>query len=62
MGAKVREWKGARWLFIDHKGKRKARRVGVGRRANVQPGRLRKRSLRSLRSVSLWKRSPLRNP
>jgi hypothetical protein len=31
MGVKVREWKEAWWLFIDHKGKRKARRVGVGK-------------------------------
>jgi integrase len=31
MGVKVREWKGAGWLFVDHQGKRKARRVGVGR-------------------------------
>jgi integrase len=31
MGVKVRERNGAWWLFIDHKGKRKAKRVGVGR-------------------------------
>ena len=30
MAVKVRERKGAWWLFIDHKGKRKARRVGTG--------------------------------
>jgi integrase len=31
MGVKVRERKGAWWLFIDHRGKRVARRVGVGK-------------------------------
>jgi len=31
MGVKVREWKGAWWLFVDHQGRRKARRVGTGR-------------------------------
>ncbi|MBI2218770.1 MAG: site-specific integrase [Candidatus Rokubacteria bacterium] len=30
MGVKVRVRDGAWWLFIDHKGKRKAKRVGVG--------------------------------
>jgi len=30
MAVKVRERKGAWWLFIDHQGRRKARRVGVG--------------------------------
>jgi integrase len=30
MGVKVRERKGAWWLFIDYEGKRKARRVGTG--------------------------------
>jgi integrase len=30
MGVKVRERNGAWWLFIDHKGKRKAKRVGTG--------------------------------
>ncbi|WP_447986368.1 tyrosine-type recombinase/integrase [Nitrospira sp. Nam74] len=30
MGVKVREWKGAWWLFINHNGQRKAKRVGVG--------------------------------
>jgi integrase len=30
MGVKVRERNGAWWLFIDHKGKRKAKRVWVG--------------------------------
>ncbi len=28
MGVKVKHWKGAYWLFINHKGKRKARRIG----------------------------------
>jgi integrase len=31
MGVKVRERDGAWWLFIDHQGKRKAKRVGVGK-------------------------------
>src|SRR5262245_36912868 len=30
MGVKVRERNGAWWLYIDHKGKRKAKRVGTG--------------------------------
>jgi integrase len=30
MGVKVRERSGAWWLFIDHRGQRKAKRVGVG--------------------------------
>ncbi len=30
MAVKVREWKGAWWVFTDYKGRRKARRVGVG--------------------------------
>ena len=32
MAVKVREWKGAWWLFVDHHGRRKARRVGVGKK------------------------------
>jgi integrase len=31
MGVKIKEWKGAWWLFIDHQGKRKAKRVGIGK-------------------------------
>lgn len=30
MGVKIKEWKGAWWLFINHQSKRRARRVGVG--------------------------------
>ena len=30
MAVKVRQRKGAWWLFIDHNGQRKAKRVGVG--------------------------------
>lgn len=30
MGVKVREWKGAWWLFVNHEGQRKAKRVGTG--------------------------------
>jgi integrase len=31
MGVRVKQWKGAYWVFINHKGQRKARRVGTGR-------------------------------
>jgi integrase len=31
MGVKVKEWKGAWWVFINHRGRRKARRVGAGK-------------------------------
>ena len=31
MGVKIREWKGAWWIFINHQGSRKARRVGTGK-------------------------------
>ena len=30
MGVTIREWKGAWWVFINHHGTRKAKRVGVG--------------------------------
>ena len=30
MGVKVRQWKGAWWLFVNHRGQRKAKRVGAG--------------------------------
>jgi integrase len=33
MAVKIREWKGAWWVFVDHRGRRKAKRVGVGIRA-----------------------------
>jgi hypothetical protein len=33
MAVKVREWKGAWWVFVDHQGRRKAKRVGVGKSA-----------------------------
>ena len=33
MAVKVRERKGAWWLYVDHKGRRKAKCVGVGPRA-----------------------------
>lgn len=33
MSVKVKQHKGAWWLFIDHKGKRKAKRVGSSKRA-----------------------------
>ena len=31
MAVKVREWKGAWWVFVDYQGRRKAKRVGVGK-------------------------------
>jgi integrase len=31
MAVKVRERRGAWWIFVDHNGQRKARRVGVGK-------------------------------
>src|SRR5262245_17687308 len=33
MGVKVKEWKGAWWLQINHQGRRKSKRVGVGKAA-----------------------------
>lgn len=30
MGVKIREWKGAWWIFINHQGTRKSRRIGTG--------------------------------
>src|SRR5919106_5453578 len=30
MAVKVKHWKGAYWVFINHNGKRRARRVGAG--------------------------------
>ena len=30
MAVKIKEWKGAWWIFINHHGTRKAKRVGVG--------------------------------
>ncbi len=30
MGVTVKQWKGAWWLFVNHRGQRKAKRVGVG--------------------------------
>lgn len=30
MAVKVKAWKGAWWIFIDHRGQRKAKRVGPG--------------------------------
>ncbi len=35
MGVKVKNWKGAWWLFIDHKGKRKAKRCASKRSAEL---------------------------
>src|SRR5262245_21212933 len=31
MGVKVRTWKSAYWIFVDHQGRRKAKRVGTGK-------------------------------
>jgi hypothetical protein len=30
MAVKVKAWKGAWWIFIDHRGQRKAKGVGAG--------------------------------
>jgi integrase len=30
MGVKVKVWKGAWWVFVNHKGQRKAKRIGAG--------------------------------
>ena len=30
MGVKIKEWKGAWWVFINHQGTRKAKRIGTG--------------------------------
>lgn len=31
MGVQVKAWKGAWWIFVNHKGQRKAKRVGTGK-------------------------------
>ena len=31
MGVQVKAWKGAWWIFVDHKGQRKAKRIGTGK-------------------------------
>jgi hypothetical protein len=31
MGVQVKAWKGAGWIFVNHKGHRKAKRVGTGK-------------------------------
>ena len=31
MGVQVKEWKGAWWIFVNHKGQRKAKRMGEGK-------------------------------
>src|SRR5215470_15223371 len=36
MAVKVKQHKGAWWVFIDHRGKRKAKRVGTSKRAAEQ--------------------------
>ena len=33
MGVKVKHWKGAWWVFVNHRGQRRARRVGAGKSA-----------------------------
>src|SRR6188768_1146482 len=33
MGVKIREWKGAWWVFINYQGTRKAKRIGTGETA-----------------------------
>ncbi len=36
MAVKVKQHKGAWWVFIDHHGKRKAKRIGTSKRAAEQ--------------------------
>ena len=36
MAVKVKQHKGAWWVFIDHRGKRKAKRIGASKRAAEQ--------------------------
>ncbi len=38
MAVKVKQHKGAWWIFIDHHGKRKAKRIGSSKRAAEQHG------------------------
>ena len=38
MGVKVKHWKGAYWVFINHRGRRKAKRVGEGDKAVAARG------------------------
>jgi len=33
MGVRIKQWKGAYWVFINHRGQRKAKRVGEGEKA-----------------------------
>jgi integrase len=40
MGARVRLWKGAWWVFVNHRGKRKARRIGPGREGKQRAQRV----------------------
>ncbi len=48
MGVKIRQWKGAWWIFIDHQGMRKAKRIGVGEPAKkaAKPSAARKKTSR----------------
>lgn len=43
MAVKVRDWKGAWWLFIDYKGRRKAKRVGDKKAAELAAVKIRAR-------------------
>jgi integrase len=40
MGVRVKSWKGAWWVFIDHQRQRRAKRVGVGQRGKKLAGDL----------------------
>src|SRR5215470_14725881 len=35
MGVKVKQWKGAYWVFVNHKGQRRAKRVGDRKAAEL---------------------------
>src|SRR5712692_3861219 len=41
MGVKVKQWKGAYWLFIDYRGRRKAKRVGDKKAAELAATKIR---------------------
>lgn len=49
MGVKVREWKGAWWVFINHKGQRKAKRCASQKAAELARAGLRYRKPHTLR-------------
>ena len=63
MGVRVKSWKGAWWIFIDHQRQRRARRVGVGTRgkklADDLAIKIQARLLEGDRSIFAARRAPL---